>query len=135
MDDNIRECPECGIKIKYSTKYTKINADNNNSVCRSCASSGEKNGMFGITGHTNPFYGKHHTKESIDKIRKNADRSFTQTKEFKDKISELNSGNKNPMYGKSVYDVWVTKYGIEIANHKMEQYRKKQSKLNSFPLF
>jgi group I intron endonuclease len=36
-------------------------------------------------------------------------------------------GTKNPMYGKSVYDVWVEKYGIEKANELSEQQKKKQA--------
>jgi hypothetical protein len=37
------------------------------------------------------------------------------------------AGKNNPMYGRSVYSVWVEKYGKEIADKKMESYRKKQS--------
>lgn len=38
------------------------------------------------------------------------------------------SGNKNPMYGKSFYDVWVEKYGLEEANRKLEEYKNKKRK-------
>ena len=35
------------------------------------------------------------------------------------------------MFGKSFYDIWVEKYGIEIADNKMVEYKKKQSLNNS----
>lgn len=31
------------------------------------------------------------------------------------------------MKGKSLYEVWVNKYGIEIANEKMNSYKEKMS--------
>ena len=34
-------------------------------------------------------------------------------------------GKKNPMYGKSVYDVWLIKFGKEIADQKLEAFRQK----------
>ena len=38
------------------------------------------------------------------------------------------SGDKNPMYGKSVYDVWVEKYGVDIANIKLIQRKERGGK-------
>jgi translation initiation factor 2 beta subunit (eIF-2beta)/eIF-5 len=32
---------------------------------------------------------------------------------------------KNPMYGKSVYDVWLSKFGKEIADEKLEAFKEK----------
>jgi hypothetical protein len=126
-----RECPDCGSVIEYKTKTGYNNAVNNESVCRKCASSGNRNGMYGRCGELNPFYGKKHTQESKDKIIKDRDYSTYKTKEFKDKMSKLSSGSNNPMYGKSVYDIWVNKYGEEVANQKMKEYSNKQSELNS----
>lgn len=37
-------------------------------------------------------------------------------------------GDKNPMKGKSIFQVWVEKYGIEIAEEKMKNYKEKMSK-------
>jgi len=34
-------------------------------------------------------------------------------------------GSGNPMYGKSVYDVWVEKSGVDIANDKLDQRKKR----------
>jgi len=46
---------------------------------------GEKNGMYGMTGEKNPFYGKTHNSESLKKI----------SISLKGKMA----GDKNPMYG------------------------------------
>ena len=45
-----------------------------------------------------------HKQETIEKIRKSV------------------SGEKNPMYGKSIYDRWVELYGIDVADEKMIEY-------------
>ena len=53
-----------------------------------------------FSGEKNPFYGKGH----------------------------MISGEKNPMYGKTFYDVWVEKYGKEIADKKKEEWLKNKRK-------
>lgn len=37
------------------------------------------------------------------------------SEESKRKMSSLQSGKGNPMYGKSVYDIWIQKYGYDKA--------------------
>ena len=49
----------------------------------------------------------------------------------KKKRSLKMSGDKNPMYGKSFYDVWVDKYGEEGANKKLRDYKAQKSVRNS----
>jgi hypothetical protein len=36
-------------------------------------------------------------------------------------------GKDNPMYGKSLFDIWVNKYGESVAQQKKEEYKKKMS--------
>jgi len=36
-------------------------------------------------------------------------------------------GNKNPMYRKTVYSIWVEKYGMEEANKKLKESNTKKS--------
>ncbi|WOF33042.1 NUMOD3 domain-containing DNA-binding protein (plasmid) [Bacillus subtilis] len=43
-------------------------------------------------GEGNPFYGKSHSKESIERKIKNTNYSFTQSKEYRDKISKSMKG-------------------------------------------
>jgi hypothetical protein len=123
-----------------------IKANKKNSKCKSCGLKeimtddvkkkmservkGENNPMFGKFGELNPFFGKHHTEESKKKIVKDRDYSNYKTEEFRQKISKLTKGENNPMYGKSIYDVWVENYGKDIADKKMLEFKKKQS-LNS----
>jgi hypothetical protein len=40
-------------------------------------------------------------------------------------------GDKNPMKDKSIFDVWVEKYGDEITKQKKDEYSKKMSKIVS----
>lgn len=146
MKEFIRKCPICGQIINYTNKYNCQNAEKKNTKCKSCAIKlimtderkeqmklrviGNKNPMFGKHGNQNPFYGKKHTKESKSKMIVNRDYSSYKTEEFRKKISYLNSGDKNPMFGKTVYSIWIEKYGEDIANERMNELRLKQS-LNS----
>jgi hypothetical protein len=146
METNFeRNCPSCERIISYTNKYNLKKAEINNSDCKICSSKknrpegfkekmserfkGDKNPMWGMKADKNPFYGKKHTKETIDKL-KNKDTSTYKTQEFRDKMSSLNQGKNNPMYGKSIYDVWVKKYGEEIANEKLGDFKQKISKSN-----
>lgn len=142
-----RKCPICESLITYSNKYSFKNAELKKTNCKSCSVKnsitderrkemservkGENNPMYGKYGELNPFFGKNHSEESKEKIKNNKDYSTYKTKEFKEKISNLVKGNKNPMYGRTFYDIWVKKYGKEIADNKLKEFKKKQSILNS----
>lgn len=67
------------------------------------------------TGENNPMYGKHHSEETKQKIRENTDKSFTQTLEYKQKMSKAVSGEKNGMYGHN---------HTEISKKKMSDAKK-----------
>lgn len=54
------------------------------------------------------WLGKSHTEETKQIMRK--------PKKSRDGYRESKIGEKNPMYGKSLYHLWVEKYGIEDAN-------------------
>src|SRR5690606_10904764 len=45
---------------------------------------------------------------------------YMKTDEYRKKMSKVTSGENNPMYGKSVYDTWVEKYGKDKAD-KLEK--------------
>lgn len=49
--------------------------------------------------------------------------------EFKEKMQNnfIQSGKNNPMHNKSVYDIWVEKYGKEIADIKLKNSNTKKS--------
>lgn len=47
--------------------------------------------------------------------------------EYAKKISRLDfKGEKNPMYKKSIYTVWVEKYGVDLANKMYHDYKRKR---------
>jgi len=131
-----RECYVCGRKVGYTNKKNMNRAKKINRPCASCVSKGVQNrpdiikrkSLYAIAhslGELNPFYGRHHTESSKNKIRNNVDRSFSQTKEFREKSAR--KGIKNGMYGISYYDVWVVKYGEEEANKKLIDLKKRKS--------
>lgn len=138
-----RNCPSCHKEICYKSKYNFINAEKKGSNCKSCGIKktitperkkqmservkGDKNPMYGMYGEKNPFYGKKHTKETIQKMTENRDMTVYKTKDFRDKMSKVTSGKNNPMHNRSVYDVWLEKFGKEIADKKLEDFKLKLS--------
>lgn len=130
MENLERKCPKCDSIINYKSSLGYKVAIKNNSICRKCAASGENNGMYGRTGDKNPFFGKTHSEEIINKL-KTVDRSYTQTEEFRDKISQLNKNKIIGTHGRSIHDCWVDRYGEEIANDKLKETKLKHSKNNS----
>jgi hypothetical protein len=64
---------------------------------------------------------------------KDRDYSIYKSDDFKQKISKSTSGKNNPMFGKSVYSVWIEKYGKEIADNKLIEYKMQKMK-NKSPL-
>lgn len=138
-----RKCPLCKKDLYYTIKANLIKAIESNKSCRSCSSKKRSQkpeykkihsnfierfcSKGSNVGSNNPFYGKKHTEETKQKLRDNTDRSYTQTQDFKNKQSAAHSGSKNNMYGKTVYGVWVEKYGVEEANRLKEIRREKQS--------
>jgi hypothetical protein len=117
--DFSRKCPICNIDLFYSTKVNLTSAIKKNKLCRQC--SFEKNRNY--NGDKNPFYGKKHTEASKQKIKK-TDKSYTQTVHFKEEASKASSHRKD---FRGYYEIWKEKYGIEIANEKLLETKKKQS--------
>lgn len=52
-----------------------------------------------VSGINNPMYGKHHSEETKEKLRR-VDKSYTQTEEYRKYMSEVVSGPRNGMYGR-----------------------------------
>ena len=98
-------------------------------------------------GKKNGMYGKKHSKETKDKWSKNRKGSgsymygktgedcpnfgMKHSKETKDKWSKQRkgktSGEKNGMFRKSNYSIWLEKYGKEIADKKLKERAVKAS--------
>lgn len=130
-----RECPNCHEIIVYKSKSGLWLANKNQSVCRKCASI--KSGFIDRfatkgknCGKDNPFFGKKHTEENklADRNRKLGTKLSEETKL---KIRIASSGENNPMFGISVYEKWVEKYGVEEADKRLAETKKKHSKNNT----
>ena len=113
---------------------------------------GEKNGMFGkgykLKGEKNGRYHMPISEETLKKYKKpktkehkknlsiakkgkptwNKNKKGLQkhSQETINKIREKNSGENNKMFNKTPYDVWLEKFGKEIANEKLKKYNEKQ---------
>lgn len=134
-----RICPKCGKIIYYTNKYNRINSEKKKTNCKKCAMNDPKiieeksrimkgrQVYIGI-GEKNPFFGKHHTQESINKARetnKKNNYAHCKTPEFREKQRISHMGLKNSMAGKSVYSVWLEKYGKEEADKRMTSLKEK----------
>jgi hypothetical protein len=133
-----RKCPKCDGEIHHKSKYSRNQSEKGNKICQSCSAKsrisrfGNNKGFlrwaqkgFGA-GNNNPFYGKRHSVESKKMMSENANRDFLQTPEYKQKVSENTRGEKNPMYGVSVYERWIAKYGQDRADELRGQWIEKQ---------
>jgi hypothetical protein len=136
----IRKCPNCKKDITYSSISAFNNGNNNNSRCKSCVTTGSKNPMFGRIGNKNPRFGKENNydiwltkygKEVADEKMKtcvNKIKNYTYPESRKEEYRTKYSGKNSPRYGgDSNYKIWLKKYGKEVAEEKMGEYRKKQS--------
>lgn len=121
-----RECPQCHDIIYHTNKNNCKSSIKCNRICRKCK--GEKHKIF-MSGVNNPFYGKKHSAESISKIR-NSDKSYRQSDKYRKIMSIATKGANNPMYGRSVYSIWLKKYGKEIADEKLKNWKILQSTKN-----
>ena len=95
------------------------------------------------SGGTNWLLGKEMSQEVKDKISKsNTGRIFSDEWKKNMKINHYDTnGKNNPMYGKSLYSVWLEKYGKEEADIRKQKWkdnllllqeRKKQKKIENF---
>jgi hypothetical protein len=76
-------------------------------------------------GSNNPFYGKKHTDETKLKLG-----SYERTEKQRDSAREILKENKK--YNTLPYfQVWVNKYGIDIANQKLHDLKIRHSKNSS----
>lgn len=117
------KCPGCNKIITFSTEGAFKNNQRNKSECKSCSRKGEKNPNYGKTGSLNPFYGKSHSKEMKERMSR-IKRGKIMSEESKKKISEYQKKNA-PMRGRTVYSIWLQKYGKEEANRRMASAKEK----------
>jgi len=95
------KCSECN---DISERIIKEKYFTNPLLCASCIKKGNRN----------PFYNKAHSLEFKERLRK-------------ERIGTWFTGDKNAMYGKSVYDIWINKYGKDTADIMWKEKSKNQS--------
>lgn len=122
-----KNCPVCNTEIFYKSKYTLANSQKLNKPCRSCSSK-KRIEKFGISdefkafinsdcrGEKNSFFGRRHSDKTKQTIR--------------DKMIIISSKREAPMKGRSLYQVWVDKYGKEEADIRILNYKEKH-RINS----
>jgi hypothetical protein len=105
-----RNCPKCNIELTTPNKYYYISAIEKNTPCLSCSLKGKpfseehkKNlskNHADVNGDNNPFKGKKHKKESIDKMLDTRDKHPTWRKNSSERMKHIRKsywGDNNPM--------------------------------------
>ena len=88
-----------------------------------------------LSGEKNPMYGKHHTQEAKEKISK-ASKERKYTIETREKISKAHIGEKNPMYGMTgEKNPMYGKHHTQEAKEKISKARKGKYVGEKSPLF
>lgn len=98
------------------------------------------------SGKNNPNYGNHklQTKESNLKRSKTLKKGYKEGRISKQvslktiikrsktiKEKRIYKGKNNPMYGKCAFDIWIEKFGLEIATQKkLEQQKKRKETMD-----
>lgn len=116
-----RLCPSCGKTILYNRYNSHYTASKNNKNCKTCAlNDPERRAKHSarMKGENNPFFGQRHSEQSKAKIS-DALTGKPLTNKRKRQMSRVFSGKKNPMYGKTIYQIWVEKYGEDEAKQKL----------------
>lgn len=112
-----RICSICQEIISYKTYNAFYMANKRNSSCDKCR-------KIKLQGKNNPFYGKRHSDDIKIKISNFNSKVRILSDEFIDKAkSNLSKvSNKKP-----VYDIWVEKYGKDIADKKLQDLKIKRA--------
>ena len=145
-----KKCESCQKDIYYKTKSCLNRAIKNNTKCSKCKCNSiksltedERKKKFGKTGKQNPMFGK--TFYEVWEVKYGKEKADEKLKAFKNKCSETSSnfiknlteeerkrnhgspGEKNPMFGKTVYSKWLAKYGKEKADELQLDLSKRRS--------
>lgn len=122
-----RNCPKCGKELVYIQKSSRNDAERKNRICMSCSKKGHIPWNIGLTKKDDvrlKNIGKQNSKKlkeisKSEKTRENmrVPKSF-RSEEHKKKLSKINSGEGNPMFGKKHSKKTKEKMSINISkNH------------------
>lgn len=119
-----RNCPDCGKEIIYTNKNNCRSAELKHSKCFECGIKNRRN----YSGENNPFFGQKHTNQTKQIISTFNSEIRVLSDEFLDK-AKMNLAkvtNSRPLY-----EIWLEKFGKEVADQKLQSFKDKQSKNNS----
>ena len=118
-----RNCPKCNKLLEYTNVGNRQTAEKNKTVCFDCMLI-ERD----YVGENNPFYGRKHTEEVKQEIRRFNLEERILSDEF---IQQARANLANVSNDRPLYDIWLEKYGQEEANRRLEVFKKKQSENNT----
>ena len=133
-------CPNCGAVIPLKRLQDYKIASHWNRLCKKCKKQKQSKKIEKICKCGNHFFG---TKKQIycpDCLHKLASKHFKrdgnggiiQKRTQEERIEQIRHGIiKNPMYGRSVYSVWLEKYGKEEADRRNKEMQRKKSEKSS----
>ena len=110
----IKNCKICNDEIQYSSKYSMDSSIDPS--CKKC----RINAINKLIGE----------KRKIGEILPARPKGFTVSEDVKEKL-RISSTVNNGMKGRSVYSVWIEKYGKDIADEKMSNLKTKLSIANA----
>lgn len=107
-----RSCPKCGELVHHTNNGNCKRATKKQIICKKCNS---KIYTKLFSGSGNPFFGKTHTKLTIDKL-KSVNRDYAKTDEFRNTMSKAVYKRNETFNQKSNYIYQVEKHGKAQAD-------------------
>jgi|ERR1035437_998791 very-short-patch-repair endonuclease len=117
-----RNCPKCGKELFTKNTFWNNKAIKENRVCLSCANKSHiitdkwkenmRKNHADISGDKNPFFGKEHSNETKEKLRKCNLGKDRFSDEYKNKLRIKMTGDGNHFYGKKHTDATKEKLSI-----------------------
>lgn len=136
--------PNCSREMHYKNLKSFKRSNERNTICNSCRNSGENNAMYGKSLYETwvKKYGEDGAKQKQEEFNLKASNRYENMVEkygqeeadkrwgerFKDRDQ---TGDKNPMAGKSIYSRWLEKYGKEEADLRYINWKANLSKASS----
>lgn len=104
----LRNCPNCNKEILHKNKRNRDESEHLKKFCSSC----------NISRRNKLQKGKP-ISEKAKKSFETKDYSFMRTDEYRNNMRKaINNSNKQMMHNRNLYDIWLEKYGKEIADKK-----------------
>ena len=127
-----RICPSCKKEVISMSVQTRKKLEGRQ--CKECYEKEMSVRGKLLTGSKNPFFRKNHSLETLNKIKESRHKSEKwsnhlnniRTEEYRKKISEQFSGEKNPAFKRGTLEsIWTEKYGEEEAKKRQESWKSK----------